>query len=294
MRNMGKKKKRKLVMWCTCKVIGCLLFSVGSVFWGCSVPKYYSVSGTFQKQTAQGMAVFKDYAFLFNNTGICRIYDLNRQCMVNYFDVASKSVNNHANCVSFGVEYFVGNKDFPALYISECKKPWRCFVEDVSLQGAKLMQIFQFKRDNKEEIVHNWVVDKERNFIYAIARKPSANGSDYVHSICCFQLPSIHEKNVIFTERDIKDDFQVLFPNLLQGACIRNGFLYMPTGMHAVSGNNKSGKREIMVIDLKQKLIKQKICLTNITVNEPEDVDFYRRKLLLYCGQTGGLYCIDL
>ena len=61
-----------------------------------------------------------------------------------------------------------------------------------------------------------------------------------------------------------------------------------------VSGNNKSGKREIMVIDLKQKLIKQKICLTNITVNEPEDVDFYRRKLLLYCGQTGGLYCIDL
>lgn len=32
------------------------------------------------------------------------------------------------------------------------------------------------------------------------------------------------------------------------------------------------------------------IDLTYVTTNEPEDIDFYKNKILLYCNGEGGIY----
>lgn len=54
-----------------------------------------------------------------------------------------------------------------------------------------------------------------------------------------------------------------------------------------------NANRILQVIDLEKKVICNQIDLTYITTNEPEDVDFYDNKLLLYCGQQGGIYDIS-
>ena len=58
----------------------------------------YQVSGTYNKQAAQGMAVYKDFAYLLNNTGLCRVYDLKQQKVIDTFPLASANNNNHSNC----------------------------------------------------------------------------------------------------------------------------------------------------------------------------------------------------
>ncbi len=41
-------------------------------------------------------------------------------------------------------------------------------------------------------------------------------------------------------------------------------------------------------------MIERTIDLTDVTENEPEDMDFYHGKALLYTGQGGGLYEVNL
>ena len=78
----------------------------------------YSISGTYEKHSAQGMAVWDNYAVLLNDQGLCRIYSLDRKELAGSYRLGSFHKNNHANCASFGVEYPEGNMTFPALYVS--------------------------------------------------------------------------------------------------------------------------------------------------------------------------------
>lgn len=60
-----------------------------------------------------------------------------------------------------------------------------------------------------------------------------------------------------------------------------------------LSSSKKDAKRCLIIVNLKKKRISKEIELTNVTTNEPEDIDFWDRKIVMYCGQTGGLYKIS-
>ena len=70
----------------------------------------------------------------------------------------------------------------------------------------------------------------------------------------------------------------------------------MPVGLHLFpeSETRKDRDRAVIVVDLEKKHIERVIDINNEVLEEPEDVDFYKGKLLLYCGQEGGLYNIPL
>jgi hypothetical protein len=253
--------------------------------------KQYPLPGAYEKKSAQGLAVYGDNALLFNDTGLCRIYDLKTLKKLAEFPLASAAEHNHANCASFGPEFPKGNKLFPALYVSECWKPYRCFVESIEPKGPRLIQTIALKTGGPDDHVFDWAVDRAGGHIYALALEKRL-----IH-ITKLPLPPLEKTSVTFTKADILDQFTVTFPNLTQGAAVRGDYLYMPVGLHDTAKSAKDAppgytSREIMIINLKTKKIERRIDLNASVAEEPEDIDFYGDTMLLNCGQKGGLYKI--
>ena len=253
--------------------------------------RFPSVIGEYKNQGAQGMAIYGTTAYILYNTGYCRMYNLRKKEPLAAFKLASANNNNHSNCASFGMEKIEGK---PLIYVSECKKPFRCFVEYVKDSSSVLIQIIQLKRKGVDSVAHDWVVDRKTKSLYTVARRSyKSNDTTYTcaHRINRYRLPSIEEGDKIYlTDRDMIDSYDVLFPNVLQGATIKGKYMYLPTGLNKGHEKRKDHQRALFVVNLKTHLIERKIDLTNITDKEPEDCDFYKGKLLLLCGQSNELY----
>lgn len=257
----------------------------------------YPIVGTYKKKSAQGMAIFGDYAYLANEGGLCRILDLKKGKVLREFHFESSSKDNHVNSASFGKAIYKGTH-VPLIYLSECMVKGRCFVERITADSSELVQTIQATKKGKIERMTDWVVDNERNCLYAITRNRKlvldsvGNIKSYITK---YRLPSVDEgKNIILAEQDVLDQFEVLFPNILQGCKIRGKYLYLVTGLQQTYSYSKESQRAIIVIDLQKKRIKKIKDLTYVTTNEPEDIDFYKGKCLMYCGQEGGLYEIKV
>ncbi|MDR0353363.1 MAG: hypothetical protein LBI02_08455 [Opitutaceae bacterium] len=257
--------------------------------------------GTYKREAQQGMAIHKDTAFLFNNTGIVRMYNLKTNEFINDYLLDSTAPENHANCANFGVEFPEGNSAYPALYVSECYGQRRCFVQSVSAAGAKLIQTLKVRRDGKSmepltaDYSFDWYVDKEGKFLYfaAITRdaKNRVDDSDYL--ITKVRLPALSEGDVTFTEKDFLDQFTIRFRHLSQGGVIRGGRLYMPVGCLKPAGTKKDpADRALIVVDLGKRQIEKIMDFSKDLTLEPEDADFHGDKLLMVCGQAGGLWHI--
>ena len=250
---------------------------------GCNaVRDKYSVAGEYDKHSAQGFAICGDKAFLANNTGICRIYDLKGDSIISSFRFESSHKNNHSNCLDFGVEYPRGNRDFPALYISECSGKGRCFVEDVTIGKSSLIQTITFK-----ERVTDWFIDRENRKIYAMAHFILKEKMTDSVTIYKFALPSIYAGDIDLTDK-IEDYFRINLPYVLQGGTIHEGKMYLPV---CERDKDKIKKNKLIVVDLKEFHLKKIIDLDEI-INESEDLYFYHGRLLLFCGQKGGIFRI--
>jgi hypothetical protein len=275
----------------------CLLFLFIASSLYSQTRKEYSFPGEYNKNSAQGMAIYKNTAFLLNDKGHCRIYDLKKKQLTAEFDLASADKTNHANCASFGVAFPKGNKKYPALYVSECAGDCRCFVESVNETGAQLIQTLQLKSQGQERYIADWFVDTKQKCIYTITGIPGEIDSigTKKYRIIQLPLPPLDSAMVVFSEKDIIDRFEIAFTNLLQGGTIRKNRLYLPVGVHDYPGSEKRKDKEraMIIVNLKTKQIEKTINIANDVPNEPEDADFYKGNLLLYCGQEGGLYRIS-
>jgi hypothetical protein len=241
-------------------LIALLAFAVPAAAARAGAVKEYDFPGRYEKKSAQGFAVYQDFAFLCNDTALCRIYDLKTSQKIAGFALASAAESNHANCVSFGVEFPEGNNRFPAFYISECRAPFRCFVESIGHSGSRLIQTLQLKTGEADERVFDWVVDRGQKCLYALALIKGTNDTPQSVIISKLPLPPLDKSGVNFGKSDILDQFTVTFPNLTQGATVRDGFLYMPVGLHDVPKGTKEWRsREIIVINLKTKKIQRRI-----------------------------------
>ena len=256
----------------------------------------YDVKGVYQGQAAQGMAIYGDYAYILNNTGYCRVFDLKLGQIVQEYKLASYGKSNHANCASFGVEFY-NNNTVPVFYVSECSSPYsRCFVENLEEGKSQLVQTIQAVENGKPKLINDWIIDNKGKYLYAFIRLGSKDTEGKIrHSIIKYRLPKLAEgKSVQLSESDIHEQFEVSFMNMSQGGAIKGRHLYLPVGLqNTVDGKRMDAERAIIIIDLKKHKIKKIIDLNNVIFDEPEDVDFYKGNLLLYCGQNGGLWNIS-
>ena len=259
----------------------------------------YPFPGKYKGQSAQGMAIHKDTVFLLNNGGHCRVYDMKSKQMLAEFDLACAGdpAVNHANCANFGVEYPKGNDLFPALYVSQYWEPGLCSVESITPKGPRAVQTLQIKikeTSNRWE----WLVDKEQKKLYAISRVSQEEIDEkgtkkyLIARLPLPPLPPAGKKSITFTEKDIIDSFEIAFPNLFQGGTARDGFIYLPTGNRPKAPAAKDRDRALHIVDAKERRIARTVDLNDTIWKEPEDVDFHNGELLLFCGQSGGLYPI--
>jgi hypothetical protein len=104
------------------------------------------------------------------------------------------------------------------------------------------------------------------------------------------ELPALERKEVVFTKEDIIEQFEIEFPNLSQDASIRDNYLYLPVGLHDLLPDNKrkDSHRDIIKINLDTQRIEKVIDIHSLVTGEPEDMDFYRNNLILYCGRKSG------
>lgn len=256
----------------------------------------YPVVGTFQSKSAQGMAIYGDDAFLMNDGGRCRQLDLKTGTIKRQFKLACSPSNPHVNNACFGIEK-IENSLYPVIYISECREGgFHCFVESLDSVPI-LLQTILAKNEDKTVRAINWVVDRKQYVLYAVTRveKHLDSKGSVRNTITKYRLPRLGEGSiVILTEKDVLDSFDVVFPNILQGCKIKGNFLYLVTGLEQSLCYRKDSQRAIQVIDLKNKKLSKTIDLTFLTTNEPEDIDIYKGKGLVYCGQEGGIYEIKL
>lgn len=253
----------------------------------------YPVVGGYRGKSAQDMAIYEDMAYLMNDGGHCRVLNLITGKVERELDLACSGKNTHINSISFGVRSDIKGAK-PLLYVSETNKPYRCFVEDINGDKPALVQTIETKEKGKIYSNHNWVVDRENGFLYGLKcfwHKFVDEKGNIRTVVTKYKLPSVSDgDNIILTEKEIIERFDVLFTSSMQGIAIHKGRLYIFAGMCEKEKNDSETNRMVVVIDLKKKKVVKTIDINLLTTNEPEGIDFFGNKCLLFCGQTGGIY----
>jgi len=253
----------------------------------------YPIVGKYKGRSAQDMAIYKDKAYLMGDGGIYRVLNLKTAEVEREGFLASSGKNTHINCVCFGKEIPAG-AEIPYLYVSETIKPHRCFVENINDGNETLVQTIEAIEKGIVYSNHGWLIDKDNNCLYGL----NSFWHQYVDEkgniktvITKYRLPRVNEgEKIVLSEKDIIDRFEVLFTSSMQGAAIYKGRLYIASGLWESDNNTQETKRTIVVVDLKKKRKVKEIDVNGLTTNEPEGIDFYKNKCLLFCGQTGGIY----
>ena len=112
---------------------------------------------------SQGFAIYGRYAFSMHDKGQCVIFDLKHRKYINSFILEGNT--GHCNNASFGNERYSRKSQFPLFYVTECRGERACYVNDISLEGSRLVQKIFY--DGKEITGPcDWLVDAERDVIY--------------------------------------------------------------------------------------------------------------------------------
>lgn len=279
--------RQRLLLWILCSF---------ALSYSCFAQLRYPVVGTYKGKSAQGMAIWSDEAFLFNDGGHCRVLDLKKGIVVREFNLASSGKNTHVNAACFG-NVFPNDSKPPLIYISEYNTPSRCFVECLEDSTSILVQTIQIQNNGMPVFVQSWIPDTSNMGLYAIARTAPSKGQKNSSKvkISKYRLPSVEEgSHIILTEVDCLDSFFVEFASGTQGGVIKGNYMYLPTGLQESARGRFNAERALQVINLKKRQIVRKVDLSFVTTNEPEDIDFYKGNAFLYCGQEGGIYEIKL
>ena len=111
----------------------------------------------------QGFAIHGRYGFSMHDKGQCVIIDMRRREFVSTYVMEGNT--GHCNNASFGVERYSSSSEFPLLYVTECRGQRACYVNDVTLEGSRLVQTIYY---DGEEITGpaDWAVDARTGRIY--------------------------------------------------------------------------------------------------------------------------------
>ena len=208
------------------------------------LPEDVQVNGS-----TQGFAIYGRYGFSMHDKGQCVIIDLKQKRFVNTFTIEGNT--GHCNNASFGVERYSKQSQFPLLYVTECRGERACYVNDISLDGAKMVQKIFY---DGEDITGpaDWAVDRGKKLIYLYCTIGK------VRTLKCFALPRLSDSDargeVHLKAEDTIGSVALGEITIPQGSHVHHKRVYLPAGipprptsMH-VTGL-KSGE-EIKIIDL--------------------------------------------
>lgn len=227
------------------------------------IPEQVEVSGT-----SQGMAIWRNYAFLLHDKGQCVVVDLRREEFVSTFMMEGNT--GHCNNASFGVERYSKESKFPLLYVSECRGERACYVNDISTEGSRLVQKIFY---DGEEIVGpcDWCVDRANNQIYLYCTIGT------MRIFKRFRLPRLADSDsrgeVHLRPEDALGSVVLGDIKIPQGSLVAGRYAYLPEGV-------PSRDRRLHIVDL---ISGEKVGIYDLNhiAIEPEGVAARRGKLYL-------------
>ena len=275
----------------------------------------------FQKilPSAQGMAVWRDRAYILYNTGICAVYDLSSRAFqpVAAFPLGSyndgkptRDYLNHANHCMFGSLHLDGNP-IPLLYVTvgtgigadEDGYYYRLSVENIVKTGdeyrSQVLQTVTYRPSGPVPapfVDPCWgcpafFADNDANALYIFSARyrtkrgcvPEGERNAYI--ITRFDLPSLSDGPLVhLAASDIRDQFSVESDvPFTQGGQLTDGILYYTFGCP------KAGYPvRVMAFDVERKCLKwQAENMDDAFCGEEiECCDWYGGQLL--CNTNGG------
>lgn len=260
-----------------------------------------------RQESFQGMEVYGDLVLSAQNRGWMTIYNYNGKQLkriVEPFKMDCFDEINHSNVVTFSSYRYDASDPLPLLYVSQCaRQPWQgkkdvLFVERIApdMKSTKTVQTIYFQDDNHLfGYALQWVIDRENDMLYGYGNTVNNEDAANKHRIVKFRLPKIDEGVdglVTLTEKDmlenylVEDTYHRPFMPIGQGLFIRNGQLFMPTGV----GSDKHPSI-LYVWDLRSRTMQNVIDLSKATFGELEDCAAWGNSLLLHT--QGNLFRLD-
>ncbi len=220
------------------------------------------------KGPVQGFAIKGNYGFSLRDRGMCVVLDIKNNTYVTSFTI-DELKRAHCNNAGFGKEKYSKESQFPLLYITECRGTKCCYVTDITLEGAKIVQKIFYDSD-EFKFAMDWVVDAKNGFIYAYGGRHF--GTKYLKKFPLPKLSDSDEKGEVhFSKEDVLQEIAIEGHAIAQGSKIHKGKAYLPDGC-SPKGN------KLHVINLKTGQ-KEGVYYWADQLNEPEGLDFKGNKL---------------
>lgn len=238
-------------------------------------------------ESPQGMAVHDGVLFALYHGGSCAAVDITSGVILGDFMIDG-AAGTHCNNASFGIERANPDSKFPLLYVSECYAPCRCFVEEVTTEGSRLVATIIYTGSGIDSFC-DWCIDCENRYLYAYGRTPEKGVV-----LKRFALPSLadaDESDIIqLDDKDVLNEF--VYPaghfGIAQGSHIHNGLLYLPTGVP------QKGHCCINVVSLEDGTVIYTHDIDDIAL-EPEGLCVVGDRLWqLFAGGNGTIYSFGL
>jgi hypothetical protein len=149
-----------------------------------------------------------------------------------------------------------------------------------------------YSNPNDSRLYGNFVPDNENGYLYAYLGRDAANNT----RVFKFAMPELTETEVVLTQADILDQFDVPYEKRIQGGYFCNGRIY---SIDSYAGHSSflcvidvNAKKEVTRIDL------AKINLCNLGTQEGESVDAWNNQLLIgvnsNIAETRGIFLTKL
>lgn len=178
----------------------------------------------------QSCAVFGKYFVRAYQYGGIAIYDLETKALVSNFMLPLPSADLetlHASNISFGVEYPTGNTTFPAFYVCETTGQRRCFVFNLTLSAATLIQTITFSGTwGTGNDYRDFIVDAQNKCMWIIGYYNYGAAGNY-SIFKKVDLRAISSATIVYGDSDVQQSFELHEITVIQGVFIWNDRMYL-------------------------------------------------------------------
>lgn len=176
--------------------------------------------------STQGFAIKGRYGFSVHDKGQCVVIDLKRREFVSTFILEGNT--GHCNNASFGVERYSPQSKFPLLYVTECRGQRACYVNDVTLEGSRLVQTIYYDGDDITGPA-DWFVDARSSRIYLYCTIGT------LRYLKVFPLPRLADSDARGEVHLQREDAIGALPagdiSIPQGSHISGRYIFLPAGI---------------------------------------------------------------
>lgn len=178
----------------------------------------------------QSCAVYGKYFVRAYQYGGIAIYDLETKTLVSNFmlPLATADLETlHASNVSFGVEFPSGNTTFPAFYVCETTGQRRCYVFNLTLSSATLLQTITFTGTwGTGNDYRDFIVDSQNRCLWIIGYYNYGAAGNY-SIFKKVDLRAISSATITYNDADVQQSFDLHEITVIQGVFIWNDRMYL-------------------------------------------------------------------